>query len=114
MSADRVVMVLVYAAAYAVAVFCGAQAVDAGQHLSAAGLFVTSTGLLAGIHREFRGAARQAVAAGRQGARPPARADKTVRRTCAVPAGCSCETWWTTLGCQHDQHCPALTRKDPR
>ncbi|MFD6935283.1 hypothetical protein ACFWAP_03875 [Streptomyces goshikiensis] len=99
MTAGRVLMVLVYAAAYALAVYCGAVAVDAGQGLFALSLFITSAALLAAIRREFGAVARQLTASG---------------RTVVVPAGCRCETWWTTLGYQHDGQCPTLSRKDTR
>jgi hypothetical protein len=110
-------MISVYAVAYGVAAFAGASAADAGAQLYATGLFTTSIGLLVGIHREFHHAARLAriVAAYRHNEQFPGPVEDlaAIEQATAIPPGCSCETWWTSLGSQHDQQCPAAhTRED--
>ncbi|MFF4292169.1 hypothetical protein ACFY0N_00765 [Streptomyces vinaceus] len=96
MTTARIFMVTAYATAFTVAAYCGAQAITLGQDLSAAGLFAASVMLLAGIRREFLAAA----------------AELTAGRTAATETADCCETWWTSLGTRHDQHCKAPVRKD--
>ncbi|MFD3608996.1 hypothetical protein ACFWXA_13145 [Streptomyces atroolivaceus] len=119
MTAARALMMALYSTAYLVAVIIGASALDAGEDLYAAGLFGTSLGLLLGIHREARHAARlvRMVAAYRHGAPYAGAVDDLVviEQATAVPLGCRCETWWTSLGDHHARQCPAAhARKDTR
>ncbi|WP_406425869.1 hypothetical protein [Streptomyces sp. NBC_01589] len=58
MTSTRALMIAVYSVAYFIAVYAGATALASGDALYAVGLFGTSTGLLLGIHREARHAAR--------------------------------------------------------
>ncbi|MFJ7592485.1 hypothetical protein ACIQZO_34970 [Streptomyces sp. NPDC097617] len=119
MNNARTVMISLYAAGYLVAIFVGTSAIDAGEDLYAVALFGTSVGLLLGIHRECRNAARlvRVVAAYRHGAEFPGPvADlAAIERATAIPPGCRCETWWTSLGGHHSLTCPAFpARKDTR
>ncbi|WP_434593415.1 hypothetical protein [Streptomyces sp. A5-4] len=116
MTAARAVMVATYGVTYLVAIYAGASALDSGDTLYAAGLFGTSLGLLLGIHREARHAARliRMVATYRHGApyAGPVEDLVAIERATAIPPNCRCESWWTTLGGHHDPQCPALVRKD--
>lgn len=109
-------MIVLYATAYLIAVCVGAVAAQDGDQLYAVALFGTSVGLLLGIHRECRHAARliEAVAAYRHGGQFPghARDLAVIERATAIPPGCTCETWWTSIGRRHAATCPALVRKD--
>jgi hypothetical protein len=114
----RTVMVSVYAMAYTVAVYAGTSALQSGDGLYAAGLLGTSIGLLLGMHREFGHAARllRVVAVYRHGAPYAGPVDDlaAIEQATALPPGCRCETWWTSLGRDHALHCPALAWKDTR
>ncbi|MGW6456302.1 hypothetical protein ACWF94_10310 [Streptomyces sp. NPDC055078] len=119
MTNARTMMITLYAIGYMVAIFAGSSALDAGDDLYAAGLFTTSVGLLLGIHREARHAARlvRVVAAYRHGSEFPGPvADLAeIERATAIPPGCHCETWWTSLGGHHSLTCPAVpARRDTR
>ncbi|MFD4315049.1 hypothetical protein [Streptomyces sp. NPDC058548] len=111
-------MITVYAAGYGFACFAGVLATETGDDLYAVALFSTSAGMLLGIHRECRLAARllQVANTYRHGAPFPGTADDLARieRATAVPPDCTCETWWISLGNGHDQLCAAdRTRKEP-
>ncbi|GAA2948722.1 hypothetical protein ACFPN0_14940 [Kitasatospora cinereorecta] len=112
-------MITLYAIGYMVAIYAGASALETGDGLYAAGLFTTSVGLLLGIHREARHAARLvrvATACRHSGVLLDPVADLTeIERATAIPPGCNCETWWTSLGRHHSPTCPAVpARKDTR
>ncbi|MGW6391144.1 hypothetical protein ACWFR1_11705 [Streptomyces sp. NPDC055103] len=116
MTQARALMISLYSAVYLIAIYAGASALDAGDDLYAASLFGTSLGLLLGIHRETRHAARliRMVATYRHGAPYAGAVDDLVaiEQATALPPGCLCESWWTSLGHHHDSQCPALVRKD--
>ncbi|MGA5497782.1 hypothetical protein ACPCSP_25810 [Streptomyces cinereoruber] len=98
-----------YAAAYMGASYAAVRAVDDGQGFYAAALFALSAVLLIGIRHEYRNAARMIhLAASYRHHQMPGAPD--IECATALPPGCRCETWWTSLGARHDTHCPA--RKD--
>ncbi|GGZ23743.1 hypothetical protein GCM10010387_16210 [Streptomyces inusitatus] len=108
MNRTRQAVIAAYATAYGLAVWAGALALDASDALSAIGLFTASVGLLVGIHRECRHAARVIYLIGTYQHLQPADpdCDAAVEYATAVPPGCWCETWWTSLGTVHAKHCP--------
>jgi hypothetical protein len=111
----RLVMLL-YLAVYFLAVWVGADALHDGHALTATALFSASAGLLLALRRECLHAAtlwQVAAAYHRLKALDPH--DLYVialEAGSAQPPGCRCETWWTSLGAEHDPQCPALSPKD--
>lgn len=111
----RLLVIGLYSAAYLGAVWMGADAAHHSEDLYAAGLFVTSSGLLLGIHREFRNAGRlvRVVAAYRHRQVLAITADAAaIECATARPPGCRCEMWWTSLGVLHDLECPAHAQQE--
>jgi hypothetical protein len=105
-----------YGVTYFFAVWAGTTAVDQGHALAAAALFTTSAGLLLGMHRECKHAARLIRLVGAYRHHQVLDADDglaaAVEFATAQPPGCRCETWWTSLGDHHHPQCPANVRKD--
>ncbi|MEU6929014.1 hypothetical protein AB0A05_07600 [Streptomyces sp. NPDC046374] len=117
MTRARLLLIGAYCVGYLVAVFFAVSAADERQAAYSVALFATSAGLLVAIRREYRHSARLIALVGvYRHHQVPAVADRAaaaaVERATALPPGCTCETWWTSLGHHHDRTCAALARKE--
>ncbi|MEV3895370.1 hypothetical protein [Streptomyces anulatus] len=117
MTRARILVVVAYALAYTAAVAVATEAHTNGHTLYAVALVATAAGLLLAIRREHRNAADliRTAAAYRHHQLPPTSGQAAlVEYQTAVPPGCTCETWWTSLGARHATRCPAhtATRRD--
>ncbi|MFI9026369.1 hypothetical protein [Streptomyces sp. NPDC053560] len=118
----RTLCLAVYASGYLLAVWNGATAIDAGRDDTAVALFLLAAALLLAMRREYRHAAQQASTASPYRALGfPAPADAAARDELAavekavadaVPPGCTCSVWWSTLGARHGPRCLARAGKD--
>lgn len=115
MTAARVVMFSLYAAAYCTTVWACWTATDNGQLRYAAPLFVAAVMMLLGITREARHGVQLVQVANvyRHGRLDQLPGLEDVECRTALPPGCRCGLWWQTLGDVHDEQCPAAT-KDAR
>lgn len=111
MDRTRRTVISLYVATYGLAVWAGATALEDGNALAATSLFTAAVALLVGIFRECRHAARliRIVSVYRHHQMPdPYDAQSAeLEAATAIPPGCSCETWWTSLGDHHAPQCPA-------
>lgn len=117
----RTMCLAVYGSGYLLAVWNGATAIDRGRDDTALALFLLAAALLLAIRREYRQAAHQASASPYRASGFPAPADAAAREeraavdqavTDAVPPGCTCSVWWSSLGERHSPKCLARSGKD--
>ncbi|WP_284576690.1 hypothetical protein [Streptomyces sp. 2P-4] len=109
MTRARILAIVAYALAYTGAVVAATEAHADGHTAYAVALFATAAGLLLAIRREHRHAADliRTAAAYRHHQPVDPDHDAAVEYATAVPPGCRCETWWTSLGDHHHPRCPA-------
>lgn len=115
MTTARRVTISLYAMAYMAALYVGVTAADDGHHLYAYTLFGVSMALLVAIYREYRNTALliHLVGVYRHNQRPDYDEDAAaIEYATAFPPGCRCETWWISMGADHDTTCPAYAREE--
>ncbi|WP_225846948.1 hypothetical protein [Streptomyces sp. HPF1205] len=106
-------MVCLFGISYLTATLASANAAAHGHSGYAAVFLTASIVLLLAAHRELRHSARllRTVAVYRHGQMSGPLRDAIDYAT-ALPPGCTCDTWWTSLGEQHAPACPGRARNN--